>query len=37
MKIFYLKTLKDYIFKGKENGPKTGLGMIFIKKHQSGL
>ena len=34
---FYLKTLKEKIFKGEENDPKTGFGMIFIKKHHPGL
>ena len=33
----YLKTLKEHIFKGKGNYPKTGFGMICIKKHQPGL
>lgn len=34
---FYLKTLKEKTFKGEENDPKTGFGMIFIKKHHLGL
>lgn len=34
---YLLRTLKEHIFKGQENDPKTGFGMIFIKKHQLGL
>lgn len=33
----YFKTLKEHIFKGKGNDPKTGFGMICIKKYQPGL
>lgn len=34
---YLLRTLKEHIFKGQKNDPKTGFGMIFIKKHQLGL